>query len=60
MVIGCLGEVLKNCSVAIGIYFNDFLQVLLKHSSNPDGSMTRNVAYGFGILAEKAPEQLFA
>ena len=60
MAIGCLAEVLKNCSVAISAYFNDFLQVLLKHSTNPDGSLTRNVSYSFGILAEKAQPELFA
>lgn len=59
MAIGCLGEMLKNCPAAIGAYFNDFLQVLLKHSSNPDGSLTRNVSYSFGILAEKAPKESF-
>lgn len=59
MAIGCLAETLKNCSSAMGAYFNDFLQVLLKHSSNPDGSLTRNVSYSFGILVEKAPAELF-
>lgn len=60
MAIGCLGEVLKACPSAINVYFNDFLSVLLKHSQNPDGQLTRNVSYSFGILAEKAPEALFA
>ena len=55
MAIGCLGEVLKACPAAIAAYFNDFLQVLLKHSQNPDGQLTRNVSYAFGILAEKTP-----
>jgi hypothetical protein len=32
MAIGCLAEVLKNCPAAINAYFNDFMQVLLKHS----------------------------
>ena len=32
----------------------------MKQSENSDGSMTRNVAYGFGVLAEKANEQLIA
>lgn len=55
MAIGCLAEVLKNCPQAIAAYFNDFFQVLMKHSANADGSLTRNVAYSFGVLAEKAP-----
>ena len=56
MAIGCLAEVLKNSPQAISAYFNDFIQVLMKQSTNPDGSLTRNVAYSFGVLAEKAPE----
>ena len=59
MVIGCLSEVLKNCPLAINAYFQDFMTVLMKQSTNIDGAMTRNVAYGFGTLAEKTPHQLF-
>lgn len=55
MVIGCLAEVLKNCPQVIAAYFNNFFQVLMKHSTNSDGSFTRNVAYSFGVLAEIAP-----
>ena len=57
MAIGCLAEVLKNSPQAIAAYFNDFMQVLMKHSTNPDGSLTRNVAYSFGVLAEIAPKE---
>ena len=40
-------------------YFNDFIQVLLKHSVTSDGSLNRNVAYGMAICADKAPAEQF-
>ena len=61
MAIGCFGEVIHNCpSAAAAPYFEPFMQVLIKHSGTEDGSMNHNVAYGFGVLAEKAPVELFA
>ena len=41
------------------VYFNDFMQVLLKHSNTQDGGMNRNIAYGIAICADKAPVELF-
>lgn len=59
MVIGCLAEVFNNCPAAITLYFNDFIKLLLIHSTTGDGQMNRNVSYSFGILADKAPAELF-
>ena len=59
MVIGCLAETFNSSPSAITTYFDDFMQVLIKHSVTADGSMNRNVSYGLGILADKAPTQLF-
>jgi hypothetical protein len=59
MVIGCLAEVFNNCPSAIAAYFGDFMGVLIKHSTTEDGSMNRNVSYGIGIFADKAPVELF-
>ena len=60
MVIGCLGETFNQCTPAIQAYFNDFFQVLLKHSTSDDSSLNRNVSYGISVLADKAPVESFA
>ena len=52
MVIGCLAETFNNCRAAITVYFNDFLQIVLKNSKTDNSSMNRNCAYAIGILAE--------
>lgn len=52
MVIGCLAESFNNCRSAIPIYFNDFLQIIIKNSKTDNSSMNRNCAYAIGILAE--------
>jgi len=58
MVIGCLAETFNQCPAALTVYFNDFMQVLFKHSTSDDGSLNRNVSYGMAICADKAsPEQ---
>ena len=54
MVIGCLAEVFNNCPAAVSSYFDDFIKILIFHSTGNDGSMNRNVSYSFGIMAEKA------
>jgi len=54
MVIGCLAETFNQAPQAIEAYFNDYVKVLLQHSTSDNGSLNRNVAYGIGILAEKA------
>lgn len=59
MVIGCLAESINHCPSSLAFYFDDFLQVLIKHSTGKDGSMNRNVSFGFGILADKAPKEKF-
>ena len=41
------------------VYFNDFFQVLLKHSVSTDGSLNRNVAYAIAVCADKAPTEIF-
>ena len=58
MAIGCLGETFNQCPSAMGVYFNDFIQVLFKNSTTDDGSLNRNVSYGIAICADRAsPEQ---
>ena len=58
MVIGCLGETFNQVPSSMATYFNDYIQVLMKHSQTSDGSLNRNVAYSFAICADKAsPEQ---
>ena len=52
MVIGCLAESFNHCRAAIPVYFNDFLQIVLKNSKSDNCSMNRNCAYAIGILAE--------
>lgn len=52
MVIGCLAETFISCKAAIPVYFNDFLQILLKNSKTNDSSLNRNVSYAIGILAQ--------
>lgn len=52
MVIGCLAESFNNCPPAIAVYFNDFLQIILKNSTTDHSGLNRNVAYAIGILAE--------
>lgn len=52
MVIGCLAETFNSCKAAIPVYFNDFLQILLKNSKTDDSGLNRNVSYAMGILAE--------
>ena len=59
MVIGCLAESFNKCPSSMTVYFNDFMQVLLKHSNTQDGGMNRNIAYGIAICADKAPVELF-
>lgn len=59
MVIGCLSETFNVCPAAISAYFTDFMQVLGKYSKDKDGSMIRNVAYSFGVFAEKTPIEIF-
>lgn len=59
MVIGCLCEVFNQCPTAITAYFDNFMQVLLKHSVTDDGSLNRNVSYGIAVFADKAPVELF-
>ena len=56
MALGCLAEVFNNCPVAAAPpFFDPFMQLLIKHSVTEDGSMNRNVSYGFGVMADKAP-----
>lgn len=52
MVIGCLAETFNSCPAAIAVYYNDFMQILMKNSDTNDSGMNRNVAYAIGILAE--------
>lgn len=52
MVIGCLAETFASCTAAIPVYFNDFMQILLKNSKTNDSGLNRNVSYAMGILAE--------
>jgi hypothetical protein len=52
MVIGCLAETFNSCPAAIAVYFNDFMQILMKNCNTDDSSLNRNVAYAIGILAE--------
>lgn len=59
MVIGCLAEVFNSCAAAIEPYFDTFYQLLIKFSVTDEGSLNRNVAYGIGVLARKAPPALF-
>ena len=59
MVIGCLGETFNQVPASMPIYFNDFMGVLLKHSTSSDGSLNRNVSYGIAILADKAAPAQF-
>ena len=59
MVIGCLAETFNQTPGALAVYFNDFMQVLLKNSTTNDGQMNRNVSYGIAICAEKATIEQF-
>ena len=59
MVIGALVEIFNQCPVAINAFFDEFIQVLLKHSTTDDGSLNRNVAYGFAVFADKATPEKF-
>lgn len=59
MVIGCLGETFNQCPASMTVYFDDFYQVLLKHSVSSDGSLNRNVSYAIAICADKAPIEVF-
>lgn len=52
MVIGCLAETFNSCQAAIPVYFNDFLQILLKNSKTDDSGLNRNISYAIGILAQ--------
>lgn len=52
MVIGCMAESFNNCPSAAIIYFNDFLQILLKNSETGNSGMNRNIAYALGILSQ--------
>lgn len=58
MVIGCLAETFNNCPPAIIVYFNDFIQILLKNANTDHSGLNRNIAYSFGILAEHSGIQL--
>lgn len=51
MVIGCLAETFNNCNAAIPVFYNDFLQIILKNSKTDDSGLNRNCAYAIGILA---------
>ena len=59
MVIGALVEIFNQCPVAINAFFDEFIQVLLKHSTTDDGSLNRNVSYGFAVFADKATPEKF-
>jgi hypothetical protein len=59
MAIGCLSEVFNSCPTVIATHFETFYQILMKMSVTDDGSLNRNVAYGIGVLAKKAPKELF-
>lgn len=59
MVIGCLAEVFNNCPQAIEMYFDQYYQLLIKFSLTDDSSLNRNVSYGIGVFAKKAPVHLF-
>lgn len=52
MVVGCLAETFNNSPAAIPIYFNDFLQIILKNSNTDHSGLNRNCAYAIGILAQ--------
>jgi hypothetical protein len=52
MAIGCLAETFNSCPSAIVVYFNDFLQIILKNSGTDNSGLNRNCAYSIGILAE--------
>ena len=54
MVIGCLAETFNQCKAAIPVYFNDFIQILLKYSKTDDSDLNRNIAYALGLLAENS------
>src|ERR1700733_4520474 len=44
MVIGCLAETFNNCTAAIPVFFNDFLQIIYKNSKSTDSGLNRNLA----------------
>lgn len=54
MVIGCLAETFAACTAAIPVYFNDFMQILIKNAKTTDSGLNRNVSYAIGILAENS------
>jgi len=57
MVIGCIGETIKECPSAVSVFYSDYMGILLKlaasHDSQDSGLM-RNIAYAIGVLAESA------
>lgn len=59
MVIGALAEVFNSCPGQIGEYFENYYQLLMKFSTTENASLNRNVAYGIGVLAKKAPAEAF-
>jgi hypothetical protein len=59
MAIGCLSEIFNSSPTVISTQFETFYQILMRMSVTDDGSLNRNVAYGIGVLAKKAPKNLF-
>jgi len=59
MAIGCLSEIFNSSPTVISSHFETFYQILMRMSVTDDGSLNRNVAYGIGVLAKKAPKNLF-
>ena len=57
MMIGCLAEIMNSCPASINAYFDHFFKIILQHCTGTDAQMNRNCSYGFGILAQKAPEK---
>jgi hypothetical protein len=55
MMLGCLSEIMNNCPAVLDQYFNNFMTVVMQHTTSKDGLMVRNCSYAIGILAQKAP-----
>lgn len=54
MVIGCLAETFNNCTAAIPVFINDFMQIIYKNCKTNESAMNRNCAYAIGVLATHA------
>ena len=56
MIIGCIAEVFRSCPSAIPPYYQAYYQVVMKNaqSSTDLTSLAHNLAFGLGVLAEKA------